>query len=133
MSNYETADRWRRQADADLKAARDSAQANNYSWACFAAQQSAEKYLKAFLFLQGQRVLETHSLRKLVAEAADHHPSLHELTPAAKELDKIYFSSRYPDALPDDIPAEYYTAEDADELLVCASTISQTINALFTS
>jgi len=123
MKNSIVADKWKRQADADFKAACDSAQAGNYSWACFGAQQSAEKYLKAFLFLQGQRVLETHSLRKLVYEVAEHVSELKKLELAAKELDKVYFSSRYPDALADDIPAEYYSVEDANELLGHAKTI----------
>ena len=46
----------------------------------------------------------------------------------AKELDKVYFSTRYPDALPDDIPAEYYTKEDAQELLEHARSIQQAIS-----
>lgn len=37
------------QALRDLKAARDSANSENYEWASFQAQQSAEKAVKALL------------------------------------------------------------------------------------
>jgi HEPN domain-containing protein len=38
-------ERWLAQARWDLKAARDSAAAGNFEWACFQAQQAAEKAL----------------------------------------------------------------------------------------
>lgn len=41
---------WLKQADSDLCAAEDSASSNHYEWACFQAQQAAEKALKALLF-----------------------------------------------------------------------------------
>ncbi len=122
--------RWKLQADADFKAAKDSAATQNYSWAAFGAQQAAEKYLKAFLYAQGQRILETHSLRKLAKEAADHKPSLGELDPVVKELDKVYFTSRYPDAFADDIPAEYFTHEDAKELIEAAKQVKTAVEKL---
>jgi len=126
----ETAHRWKRQGDADLKAAQDSAATGNYSWACFAAQQATEKYLKAYLYAQGQRILDTHSLRKLVQEAADHEPSLKRLESSVKELDKVYFTSHYPDAFADDIPADYFTKEDAETLLSTATQVIATLQPL---
>ena len=47
--NREQADLWVRQARYDLKAARDSLKAGNFEWACFQAQQGAEKALIAYL------------------------------------------------------------------------------------
>ena len=44
---------WLRQAEADLHAAEDSLTTCHYEWACFQAQQSAEKALKAFLHERG--------------------------------------------------------------------------------
>jgi HEPN domain-containing protein len=38
---------WLRQAQRDLEHARRSQEAGDYEWACFAAQQAAEKALKA--------------------------------------------------------------------------------------
>ena len=40
---------WLKQADKDLEAANDSKETTHYEWACFQAQQSAEKALKALL------------------------------------------------------------------------------------
>ncbi|MFA4957150.1 MAG: HEPN domain-containing protein [Candidatus Methanoperedens sp.] len=34
---------WLKQADSDMCAAEDSASSNHYEWACFQAQQAAEK------------------------------------------------------------------------------------------
>lgn len=34
----------------------------NHEWACFAAQQSAEKFLKAFLYAQGQATLDASAV-----------------------------------------------------------------------
>ena len=42
--------KWMKQAEADLKAARDSFEASNYEWSCFQSQQSGEKALKAYLY-----------------------------------------------------------------------------------
>lgn len=47
------ASKWLKQAEADLKAARDNLEDANYEWSCFQAQQSAEKALKAFLYEKG--------------------------------------------------------------------------------
>jgi HEPN domain-containing protein len=41
--------KWMKQGEADLKAARDSFEASNYEWSCFQSQQSGEKALKAYL------------------------------------------------------------------------------------
>ncbi|MGQ9595911.1 MAG: HEPN domain-containing protein [Thermoproteota archaeon] len=65
MSNIPLARRWLRQAERDLKAAGDSFVSGNYKWACFQAQQAAEKALKAVLFLRGLGAVLTHSIFEL--------------------------------------------------------------------
>lgn len=35
--------KWLKQAEADLKAAKDSLEDRNYEWSCFQSQQSGEK------------------------------------------------------------------------------------------
>jgi len=47
---------WLRQAEKDLRHAKNSLQSGDYEWACFAAQQSAEKALKA-LYQSGGEML----------------------------------------------------------------------------
>jgi len=93
-------------------------------------QQSAEKYLKAYLFLQGQRVITTHSIKKLIEEAADHEESLRSLKSIGTELDAYYFATRYPDALVDDIPAEHFSKEDAQEAIEYVQRIAAIIEPL---
>lgn len=44
---------WLRQADADLRHARHARAGGAHEWACFAAQQAAEKSLKAVLTRRG--------------------------------------------------------------------------------
>ena len=50
MERLEEAGRWFKQALRDLKAAKDNLNAENYEWACFQSQQSAEKAVKAVAF-----------------------------------------------------------------------------------
>ena len=53
MELVEEVKRWLTQALRDLKAARDSLRNSNYEWACFQAQQAAEKAVKALLYGHG--------------------------------------------------------------------------------
>ena len=41
---------WLRQAEADLKHAQSATEHKNYEWSCFAAQQAAEKAVKALFY-----------------------------------------------------------------------------------
>jgi HEPN domain-containing protein len=52
MSNR--ASDWFAQAVRDLEQARESEQAERHEWACFAAQQAAEKAVKALHLARGQ-------------------------------------------------------------------------------
>jgi len=115
-------ERWLAQAKWDLKAARDSAAAGNYEWSCFQAQQAAEKALKSYLYREGAEPIALHSVRKLVAECEKISPEFAGLRPAA-ELDLYYVPARFPTALPDDVPHEYFTAEAAEECLSLASSV----------
>lgn len=44
---------WFRQAEADLRHARNALEAGDYEWSCFAAHQAAEKALKAVFLKMG--------------------------------------------------------------------------------
>lgn len=59
---------WFAQAAADLQHARHSRKVGDFEWACFAAQQAAEKAVKAvFLHLGGEGW--GHSVSRLLEEA----------------------------------------------------------------
>ena len=116
------AGRWLEQAQWDLKAAGDSAAAGNFEWACFQAQQGAEKALKAFLYAAGKGPALSHSVRLLLADCVQLDPALAELAPAG-ELDRYYIPTRYPNALPGDVPHEHFTEEAAERCRSLASSV----------
>jgi HEPN domain-containing protein len=57
---------WLKQADSDLCAAEDSASSKHYEWACFQAQQAAEKSLKALIISKGSES-RIHSIKFLLS------------------------------------------------------------------
>jgi HEPN domain-containing protein len=108
-------DRWYQQSVADLSAARNSLASGNYEWSCFQAQQAGEKALKSlWLFHAGEPW--GHSLVKLVIDfpVAGLKQALERFENPAKRLDKLYIPTRYPNGLPDMIPAQVYTAAEAE-------------------
>jgi len=114
MSNISLARRWLRQAERDLKAARDSFESGNYEWACFQAQQAAEKALKAVLFLRGFRAVLTHSIFELVNRLGDEELKKEDI----KFLDSVYIASRYPNSFSEEVvPSEYFDKGDAEKCL----------------
>ena len=66
-ANMKEADRWLRQGERDLVSARNSCRSGDFEWACFQAQQSAQK---ALLYAQGFRRILTHSVYELIREVA---------------------------------------------------------------
>ncbi|RLF14727.1 MAG: DNA-binding protein [Thermoprotei archaeon] len=106
------AEDWLRQALRDLEHAKRSAIHGDYEWACFAAQQAAEKAVKALYQRLGVEVWGYSISRMLEALPSEHKPS-RELIDKAKELDRHYIPTRYPNFHPEGAPLDYYTEEDA--------------------
>lgn len=113
----EEGDRRLRQAKQDLDDAQYARDGGRYHLTCFLAQQSAEKALKAFLYAQGQTLVLGHSVARLCQDATELDSSFAELKTSAAPLDKYYIPTRYPNGLPDGIPAEAFDAVDADRAL----------------
>jgi len=119
--------KWLIQSEADLKAARDSRNAENYEWACFQAQQSGEKALKAFIYEKGYTSILTHSLKELLRECSKHEPSFERLSYDARTLDMFYIPTRYPNGLGGNLaPVEFYEREDAERCINSAELILTT-------
>jgi len=115
--------RWFEQARDDLRAAQTSREGGHHEWACFQAQQSAEKALKAFLLLHGKRQFLSHSIQELLREAQEIDPSLKDVA-KARRLDEYYIPTRYPNGLPGTTrPHEFYDEEEADECLRLAELV----------
>ena len=115
---------WFRQAKADLEHAETSAREGDYEWSCFAAQQAAEKAMKALYYsLHGDPW--GHSLlaliRGLPEAVAARLPE--ELSDSAKSLDKHYLQTRYPNGFDAGAPTDYYTERDAKESIAHAKSI----------
>ena len=113
-----------RQAEADLKASRDSFEDGNFEWICFQAQQCGEEALKAYLYEKGFTSIMTHSLKELLTECAKLEASFMSLSTDARTLDMYYIPTRYPNGLGGDLaPAEFYESEDAARCIRSAESI----------
>lgn len=64
--------------------------------AAFHAQQTAEKYLKAFLLAKGWQLRKTHDLIELLSECVKYEAPLQSLSPHRQELNPYVLSGRYP-------------------------------------
>ncbi len=124
MERIEEARRWLAQAKRDLKAARDSAKDENYEWACFQAQQAAEKAVKALLYAYGASAWG-RSVVELLEKVKRIRSILipEELYRAARELDRHYIPTRYPNAFPSGYPGMYYDKHTADKAIEEAEKI----------
>ena len=124
MSNRGEAERWLGQARADLAAGKDSRMAGHHEWACFQAQQSAEKALKAALYLRGVRAILSHSLVEVLREVRRLDPGFPPLDEGCRFLDAVYIPTRDPNGLPGaQTPAEFYTRAEADRCISFAESI----------
>lgn len=111
-----------RQAEHDLAVARTTMEARQYDWACFAAQQAAEKALKA-LYQHHHAEGWGHVLDQLISELLTDEPELTRYRDAAKVLDKFYIPTRYPNGLDAGAPADAYTAGEAQQAISHADEI----------
>lgn len=126
--------RWLRQAEKDLESARDSSKAEHYEWACFQSQQAAEKALKAFLYSKGLRAVLTHSIRDLVLDCSKYEKDFSNLLSQGKALDAYYITTRYPNSLVgNEIPAHYYSEEDASRCINYAGLILRIVKKFMSS
>jgi len=119
----EEGDRWLRQAKQDLDDAQYGRDGGRFHLTCFLAQQSAEKALKAYLYARGQALVLGHSVARLCQDAAELDVDFADLKKRAAPLDKYYIPTRYPNGLPDGIPAEAFDIVDAERALELAESV----------
>ena len=123
--------RWLVQAENDLRFAELASRERFFAQACFNSQQAAEKALKAFLYARGAEQVMGHSVADLAAECARLEPEFAELKERAAPLDQFYLSTRYPNSLPGGIPAEAFTARDAERALEMAREVIAVVRCRF--
>jgi HEPN domain-containing protein len=122
----EEAGRWLRQAQSDFRLLAVVRDAGKHDTCCFLAQQAAEKALKAYLFLQGEELLLTHSVFRLCATAAHYDAAFEEVRERAKVLDFYYVEARYPNAL-GNTPADFYGPADSAQAIEMARTVLEAV------
>ncbi len=113
---------WLAQAKRDLNHAIHACEDEDFEWSCFSAQQGAEKAVKAvFLHLHGESW--GHSVFALLKALSDKIEVSERLIEAAKNLDKHYIPTRYPNGFDSGMPGDYYTQKDAQEAIENAREI----------
>ncbi|MDH7500946.1 MAG: HEPN domain-containing protein [candidate division NC10 bacterium] len=121
--------RWLEQAVEDLKWTKKLAEGGGYHLACFLAQQVGEKALKAFLYAQGEEIVIGHSVERLCRSASRYSAEFSDRVKKWSILDGYYVPTRYPNSLPDSIPARVYTEDAANSAARLAEQIVEFVQA----
>lgn len=111
---------WLRQAERDFLHAEKSLGMKDFEWSCFAAQQAAEKALKALYDYSGGEAWG-HSVLKMLKELPFDVED--RLLKAGAYLDRLYIPARYPNGFAEGIPADYFGEEEAREAVLNAQNI----------
>jgi HEPN domain-containing protein len=113
---------WLYQAERDLDQAKDSRQAGRHEWACFAAQQSAEKAVKA-LHLSLKQEAWGHVVAQLLSELPERVAVPSDLIEKGRVLDNFYIPTRYPNGHPSGSPSDHYGVLQSEQAIQYASEI----------
>lgn len=119
---------WFKQAARDLEQAEDSRQAGRHEWACFAAQQAAEKAVKALHLSRGQEAWG-HVIARLLQELPETIQVPASLLDKAKVLDNFYIPARYPNSHPLGAPFEHYGRIQSEAAITYAGEILTFVRA----
>ena len=123
--------RWIEQAKEDLTSAKILLDAKRYYLVCFLAQQIAEKALKSVIYFNKEDLVLGHSVRKLVEWAYKFDNRFEDLINKISILDSYYIPTRYPNGLPEGIPAEIFNQDAAESAFKLAeSTVKIIIDYL---
>lgn len=97
-----------------------------YYGACFSAQQSAEKALKAFLIYKKGRFGKIHDLVSLLGQCTKADSSFTRLKKKVAKISRYYIQSRYPDI--GDI--DRFTYDESHEAFEIAVEVLSFVNKL---
>ena len=100
--------RWVRQAEEDLKDSKYNSEGGKHHLACFLSQQAAEKAVKGYLYFRGAEDVWGHSLSDLCEDAKLFEMFFDTIKSEARQLDKYFEMTRYPQFLPGGIPSEAF-------------------------
>jgi HEPN domain-containing protein len=119
---------WLGQAVRDMDQAEDSRRAGRHEWACFAAQQAAEKAVKALHLSLGQEAWG-HVVARLLRELPDEVPLPEGIGDKARVLDAYYIPPRYPNSHPEGAPFEHYGSLQSEEAIRYAREILEFVRS----
>ena len=123
--------RWYMQGAKDAKTAEKNARGGDFEVSCFLFQQAAEKILKGYLYLQGERTVTGHSVLKLAQRCAGFAPEFQAVSDACIRLDVLYLPTRYPFALPGGAPYEFFTLEHAEKAMDAYQAVYRVVYEFF--
>ena len=113
---------WLKQAERDLENAKYELVGGYYEWTCFLSQQAAEKAVKAIFQKLGCEAFG-YAVAGLLQRLPKEYKPSKDLIDKAKELDKAYIPTRYPNAHPEGAPYEVYTEGEAKRMISYAEEI----------
>lgn len=113
---------WYEQGKRDFHKAVSDCEHGYYEWACFTAQQSAEKVLKALALNRGINVWG-HSLTEILHVLSSGLEIPSDTGDKAKVLDMFYIPTRYPNGFPSGKPSDYFTEKQSEEAINAARDI----------
>lgn len=111
---------WFQQAQRDLDQAQASRRDGRHEWACFAAQQAAEKAVKAAHLAKAQDAWG-HVVARLLTELPVDVPP--DLVEKARVLDAFYIPTRYANSHAEGPPFEHYGPLQSEEAVRYAGEI----------
>ncbi len=111
-----------------LKASTDTLEDGNHEWARFQALRAAEKAVNALLYGYGMSGWG-HSIVELLDALKGSIEVSEDLYTAARELDRHYIPSRYPNAFASGYPGLYYDRPTAEKAIEASRRIIDWVKA----
>ncbi len=121
------AKRWFNQALEDLQSAKILLDNKRYYLVCFLCQQIVEKALKSVIYFNKEDLVIGHSVKKLADWAGEFDEEFKKLGEKISVLDTYYITTRYPNGLPDGIPAEVFNEKMAQSAFELTEETIQTV------
>lgn len=119
---------WLRQADRDFEQTMDSRHAERHEWTCFAAQQAAEKAVKA-LHLHAEQKTRSCVISQLFAGLPETVDVPEQFVEKGRVLDNFYIPSRYPNYHSVGAPFEHYGPLQSEKAIQYAREIIEFVRS----
>jgi HEPN domain-containing protein len=119
---------WLDQATRDLDHAGEAREHHRHEWACFAAQQAAEKAVKSLHLRFGQEAWG-HVIAKLLKDLPPEIQLNQDLVEKAHVLDNFYIPARYPNSHAEGAPFQHFGSLQSNQAIQYAREIVEFVRA----